>query len=171
LLSLVTGLSTHGFRLGVLDSNYAWMQSYDGLTLQINPAGNPVSIGATTPAGRLEVAQPTNDAVILRLSNSTGVNGFNFTRSSTTGALSIQGNQTGADNIILAPTDGKVGVGTVPSWPLDAVGDVNTGGVFRKGGVAGAGVGSSITVCTSGACATSCTLIFNGGIRTGGTCP
>jgi hypothetical protein len=65
----------------------------------------------------------------------------------------------------------NVGIGAAPSHKLDANGDINTSGVFMKGGVAGVGTGSTITVCTSGACATSCSLIFNGGIRTGGTCP
>jgi hypothetical protein len=72
----------------------------------------------------------------------------------------------------LNPAGGNVGVNTIsPSYSLDVSGDVNTSGVYRKGGTAGVGTGSSITVCTSGACATSCSLIFSGGIRTGGTCP
>lgn len=58
-----------------------------------------------------------------------------------------------------------------PSYALDTVGDTNTSGIYRKSGTAGVGTGSTITICTSGACATSCTLSFNGGIRTGGTCP
>jgi hypothetical protein len=61
--------------------------------------------------------------------------------------------------------------GAVKASVDSVVGDINAVGVYRKGGTAGVGTGSSITVCTSGACATSCSLIFSGGIRTGGTCP
>lgn len=69
-------------------------------------------------------------------------------------------------------TQGNVGIGANPGFALDnQAGDTNTVGVYRKSGVAGVGTGSSITVCTGGACTSSCTLIFNGGIRTGGTCP
>jgi hypothetical protein len=68
-------------------------------------------------------------------------------------------------------TSSFTNTGGTGSYAVDITGDINASGVFRKGGTAGVGIGSTITVCTSGACATSCSLIFSGGIRTGGTCP
>jgi hypothetical protein len=61
--------------------------------------------------GRLLINRTNDGAAILRIQN-TDNNGFDFLRSNTTGALSIQGNQTGANNIVLAPTSGNVGIGT-----------------------------------------------------------
>jgi hypothetical protein len=42
----------------------------------------------------------------------TSVEYFDFFRSNATGALHVQGNQTGFNNICLAPTSGNVGIGT-----------------------------------------------------------
>ena len=70
-----------------------------------------------------------------------------------------------------------VGVKGACTFDLDTTGDTNTSGVFRKGGTAGVGTGSTVTVCSTVAagppasCSSSCTLVFNGGIRTGGSCP
>jgi hypothetical protein len=70
-----------------------------------------VGIGTTGPGAKLEVARPNDGASIFRISN-VGGSGFDFARNNVTGALSIQGNQTGNNNILLAPTSGNVGIGT-----------------------------------------------------------
>jgi hypothetical protein len=58
------------------------------------------------------VFERANDSgSILRIGNA-GSTYFDFSRSASTGALLIQGNQTGNNNIILAPTSGNVGIGT-----------------------------------------------------------
>lgn len=48
----------------------------------------------------------------LRIGDTARTLYFDFSRVAGTGALSIQGNQTGANNILLAPTSGNVGIGT-----------------------------------------------------------
>lgn len=75
-----------------------------------NTSGN-VGIGTAGPLATLEVNRVANDSgKILRLGNLTA--GFDFARSSETGALSIQGSQTGYNDILLVPTSGNVGIGT-----------------------------------------------------------
>jgi hypothetical protein len=78
--------------------------------MRITSGGN-VLIGDTTDGGqKLQVTRANDGGAILRL-QSTGGAGFDFSRSNTTGALSIQGSQTGFNNIVLAPTSGEVLVG------------------------------------------------------------
>jgi endosialidase-like protein len=56
LLALQTPGSTNGFRFGILDGNYAWMQSFNSLPLVLNPGGNNVGIGTLSPNDTLAVA-------------------------------------------------------------------------------------------------------------------
>lgn len=56
---------------------------------------------------------------------------------------------------------------TAPTYAVDVTGDTNTSGVFRVGGTAG--LTATKTVRDSAGTGT-CTLIFTGGILTGGTC-
>jgi len=80
--------------------------------------GSNVLIGTTVDnganfqvAGNGRFTRANDSGSILRLENIGGF-GFDFSRSQTTGALSIQGSQVGFTNIILAPTSGNVGIGT-----------------------------------------------------------
>ena len=60
---------------------------------------------------------------LLEIGDQAG-NVYDFTRSNSTGALSIQGTQSGFNNIILAPTSGNVGIGTsAPNANLEVSGD------------------------------------------------
>jgi hypothetical protein len=95
----------------------------------------------------LSVFRPQNDSgVILNLSNA-DPNYFQFSRVSSTGALKIQGTQTGFNDIGLVPTSGKVGVGNaVPAYELDVTGDINTSTLYRVGGTAGVSAGSFSTI-------------------------
>jgi hypothetical protein len=74
------------------------------------------STGAATFSSSVTAANAVFDRVandsgsILRIGNATTY--YDFSRNASTGALSIQGNQTGANNIIIAPTSGNLLVGT-----------------------------------------------------------
>jgi hypothetical protein len=122
--------------------------NYDAI---FNGGGN-VGIGTAAPGGTLDVERSSNDSgVILRVGNAGADVGFDFSRSSTTGALSIQGRQAGNNNIVLAPTSGNVGIGTAsPGYKLEVDGaltktlnssgwglnvkDTTTGGAAGVGG-------------------------------------
>lgn len=84
--------------------------------------------------------------------------------------LNITGyNGTGTQPIRANTTNGQVRIGgnSNPAFPLDVTGDVNSSGVYRVAGAAGLSV--TKTVRDSAGTGT-CTLIFTGGILTGGTC-
>jgi hypothetical protein len=92
--------------------------------ISLQAEGGNVGIGTTNPGGTLELLRANDSGVILRIGN-TGSTYFDFSRSSSTGALSIQGNQTGNNNILLAPTSGNVGIGnTAPNSNLHVTGSV-----------------------------------------------
>ena len=94
--------------------------------LRITSAGL-VGVGTSSPGSRLSVEASSSDttplftslgsingsegAIFLRGGSTAGYY-YDFKRSGTTGFLEIQGNQTGFNNICLAPTSGSVGVGT-----------------------------------------------------------
>jgi hypothetical protein len=79
-----------------------------GFKLDVNGTGR--FSGALT-ATNATFTRANDSGTILRLEN-TGGNGFDFSRSQSTGALLIQGSQTGFNNICLAPTSGNVLIGT-----------------------------------------------------------
>jgi hypothetical protein len=82
-----------------------------------------VGIGTTTANGTLDVERFQSDnGVILQLGNYYSGVSFQFSRSPTTGALSLQGTQTGNNNIVLAPTSGNVGIGTTSPASMLSVG-------------------------------------------------
>ncbi|MCX5697582.1 MAG: hypothetical protein NTU54_06430 [Candidatus Omnitrophica bacterium] len=72
-------------------------------------AGN-VGIGTAAPGQKLTIYDTAVAGVALRLGYSDTAY-FDFARNYSTGTLSIQGNQTGTNNIVLAPTSGNVGMG------------------------------------------------------------
>jgi len=78
--------------------------------LVLRDSGN-VGIGTDSPGNPLTIFGANDSTPILSLGNDAGVV-FNFARNQSTGALSIQGTQTGYNNIVLAPTSGNVGIGT-----------------------------------------------------------
>jgi len=80
-----------------------------------------VGVGTTVPAGTVDVERAANDGgIILRVGDADAGDtwSFDFIRSASTGALSIQGNQTAYNNIILAPSSGYVGIGTTAPTAL-----------------------------------------------------
>ncbi|MDZ4296662.1 MAG: tail fiber domain-containing protein, partial [Patescibacteria group bacterium] len=78
-------------------------------------SGN-VGIGTTGPGANLDIQRVAGDSSdILRIGSNQNFY-FGFARSNSTGALNIQGNQTGNNNIVLAPTSGNVGIGTTSPW-------------------------------------------------------
>ncbi len=66
---------------------------------------------------------------------------------------------------------GNCGLGgnVTPAYPVDATGDVNASGVFRKGGTAGESTTLTYLTGTPGAGQSSKTVTFSGGIETGHT--
>jgi len=95
-----------------------------------------VGIGTTTANGTLDVERFQSDnGVILQLGNYYSGVSFQFSRSPTTGALSLQGTQTGNNNIVLAPTSGNVGIGTTSPAGLLSVGASNQFQVSTVGAV------------------------------------
>ena len=70
-----------------------------------------VGIETASPGGKLEVQRTNDSGAMARLGTADGYH-FDFSRNAATGGLQIQGNQTGANNIVLAPASGDVGIGT-----------------------------------------------------------
>jgi len=97
-----------------------------------------IGIGTTTPGGTLDVTRSANDSgTIMRLGNNVSGTAiyYDFVRSASTGALSIQGSQTGFNNILLAPTSGNVGIGTTtPLASLSIYGGSASAGAINIGG-------------------------------------
>lgn len=84
--------------------------------------GVNVGIGITAPSASLHIDRPNDGNSILRLSVLNSVVGYDFSRSASTGALSLQGDQAGFNNILLAPSSGNVGIGTTaPDTKLQVV--------------------------------------------------
>jgi hypothetical protein len=102
--------------------------------LLLEPDVGNVGIGITAPGNTLHVAANSNSQ--LRLSEATGAYYFDMGRYSADGSFHLQGNQTGNNNIILAPTSGNVGIGVTPTAPLDVNGGIRGN---SSGTVAGSG--------------------------------
>ena len=101
--------------------------------MQIDVNGN-VGIGETSPDFRLHVkdTQTSDQAKLqLRLEGNSG-NYYDLGRNYQTGFFEIQGNQTGYNNIILAPDSGNVGIGTSPSVKLHVVDTTTLVGAFAS---------------------------------------
>ena len=112
--------------------------------------GTNVGIGTSSPGGTLEILRANDSGVILRI-GSAGSTYFDLSRSSSTGALSIQGNQTGYNNILIAPTSGNVGIGTSsPTQKLEVYNNVNAGGGFKITNINGGGSTSAATYYHNG---------------------
>jgi hypothetical protein len=100
-----------------------------GTKMTIASSGN-VLIGSTIDSGpRLNIVRGNNTGSLFRIGNDDGTGTiyyFDFSRSASTGSLEIQGNQTGANNINLAPTSGNVliGITTDLGYKLSVNGDV-----------------------------------------------
>jgi hypothetical protein len=83
------------------ESNLFWDATNDRL-----------GIGTNSPNANLDIQRVFGDSNdILRLGSNQNYY-FGFARNTSTGALQIQGNQTGFNSIILAPTSGNVLIGT-----------------------------------------------------------
>src|SRR5690242_5288505 len=90
------------------------------------------------------------------------------------GNIAVQADETngvevsaaGVVKVALTPS-GRVGAGVaLPTYAVDASGDVNAGGVFRKGGTAGESVTLTYLTGTPAAGQSSKTVTFSGGIET-----
>jgi hypothetical protein len=86
-----------------------WTGNINGAGFKLINTGQ-VGIGTASPTGVLNVNDAAGGGVILRLQN-TGTNAFDFIRYTGTGALTIQGTQSGFNHIVLCPTSGNVGIG------------------------------------------------------------
>ena len=99
----------------------------------INSSGN-IGIGTVNPGKKLEIFDDTLTTGYIQGLRITG-NGstyFDIGRNVTTGSFIIQGNQAGYNNIVLAPTSGNVGIGTVnPGKKLEIFDDTLTTGYIQ----------------------------------------
>ena len=82
-----------------------------------------LGVGAASPGANLDVQRVGGDSLDIVRIGSNGGYYFGFARSNTTGALSVQGNQAGYNNIILCPTSGSVGIAMAPTYTLDVTGN------------------------------------------------
>lgn len=132
-------IGTTGSDLYALATNNLIFYASGDIRMQIK--GSNVLIGSSTDDGpRLKVLRPNDSGSIIRIGNSDSTY-FDFSRNQTNGALSIQGNQIGFNNICLAPSGGNVGIGTAsPNLTaanrtvLDINGTSNSLLVFSSGG-------------------------------------
>ncbi|MCX8051231.1 MAG: hypothetical protein N3B17_04975 [Chlorobi bacterium] len=123
-----------GLGFGSITGNYRWIQSHDGQPLSINPLGNNVGIGTTTPSTELHVAQDNSltGGGQLIVSGRTNQNkqtviGFNVTGNY--GQIQAVEQSVAVRPLALNPAGGNVGIGiTTPAALLHVAGDalVNT---------------------------------------------
>jgi hypothetical protein len=93
----------------------------------ITVSGSNVGIGTSSPSADLDIKRTAGDNNDILRVGSTDNYYHGFARSNTTGALSIQGNQTNFNNILLAPTSGNVGINTSsPTEKLQVESGVNS---------------------------------------------
>lgn len=97
---------------GLVDENfYIFNQTAGVNNLILNASTGAATFSSSVTATNAVFERANDSGSILRIGNA-GSTYFDFSRSAATGALLIQGNQTGNNNIILAPTSGNVGIGT-----------------------------------------------------------
>ncbi len=131
-----------------------------GDDIYYNPANAQVGIGTASPAATLELIGDgvTNLGIVLRKQLSdTGVE--------IRGENNSMGLRTNNQERMRINYNGNIGIAdTTPSYPLDVTGDINSTGVYRKSGAAGA-----TQTCVAGSALTGSTL-SGGIITTAGTC-
>jgi hypothetical protein len=84
--------------------------------MYLTGSGN-VGIGTSSPTANLDIKRTGGDSDDIIRIGTTDNFYLGISRSNTTGAFSFQGNQTGFNNIILAPTSGSVSIGTTDTQP------------------------------------------------------
>lgn len=123
----------------------------DNGTGWISLGTNIAGTGATRIAADASMAIRLQSSNILFAGGATGAAGGAITLATIATMTQGGGVQIGA------PTGGDQGAGTL-----------NMAGAYYSNGTVG--TSGTATMCASGACATTCTIIFVLGIRTGGTC-
>ena len=126
-IGLFTWADARDIQIGGKD---VYFRTEAGVNRMVLTSTGAATFSSSVTATQGNFTRANDGGVILRIGN-VGVPSdtyFDFVRSSTTGALSIQGNQTGNNNIILAPTSGNVLIGTTtdPGAKLHVNGDIRT---------------------------------------------
>jgi hypothetical protein len=148
-------------------TNYGWgIASYPQVpaTGALTSLADFYAIGSTVTAGG---SITTLMGFYVSTSLTSGTNNYGFRCQLAASGTARYCNYSDGTALNLFAGNTRIGGTTSPSYALDVTGDTNTSGVFRSGGTAG--LTATKTVRDSAGTGT-CTLIFTGGILTGGTC-
>jgi hypothetical protein len=143
---------------------HLWDQMICDTNMCVSTTTGRVGIGTAVPTSELHVyknVSGTNAEIAIQSGNgSTVQNKWGIYQNQADGGLNFWN----LNNLVTFAVAGNVGIGMTPSsYKLDVSGDINTSGVYRKGGTAGA-----VLTCSGNTYLQN--SVISGGIITGGNC-